>query len=411
MSDQSLGANLKAARKMRGLSVNQLAELVSVSPSYVKKIESGSRRSNSRLSLAFARALMVGEEVLTGQPYYGDPEAEDRVHAIVPDLRRLLLTYDSPEELVVSPRALIVLGSEVDQIAALRRDAKYAPMGPLIPPVITELTHLALDARSEQETRRAYWHLARAYRAVNSLAHKLGHHDLSNTALERVRWAADRSGDPLMQVTAGYLIAGALIRTGAFPAARRMLEGLRSELERQMPEHSYTADGLAVDGALVLKLAVVESRCNNQARVRDYLEEAKRIAHVAGGVDSLAYEMSFGPTNIKIHEVHALIEACDTEQALARLDEWGSDSGPWVPPQSTVGERFTHHLIDTAHARLVEGDARAAFGDLKAARQIAANHVRFHPQARGTTTALLRNSRFPSEELTQYAAWQGVTTH
>ncbi|MFF2928068.1 hypothetical protein ACFVTP_37725 [Streptomyces celluloflavus] len=206
----------------------------------------------------------------------------------------------------------------MDQIAALRRDARYVPMGPLLPPVITELTHVALSARGEEQ-QKAFWHLARAFRAVNSLAHKMGHHDLGNTALERVRWAADRTGDPLMQVTAGFLVAGAMLRQGATESARRKLRGLRGELERLQPERSYSNDALAVNGALLLKLAVVESRENNPDGAEELLAEAEQVARMAGNRDSLAYEKSFGPTNIKIHTVHALIDTGDSEQALARL--------------------------------------------------------------------------------------------
>ncbi|MEU3499212.1 XRE family transcriptional regulator [Streptomyces hundungensis] len=318
-----------------------------------------------------------------------------------------MLCFDTPDELETRPRSLPVLASEVDQIAALRRDARYVPMGPLLPSVITELTHVALGSRGEEQ-RKAFWHLARAYRAVNSLAHKMGHHDLGNTALERIRWAADRTGDPLMQVTAGFLVAGSMLRQGATESARRKLKGLRGELERLQPEQSYTDDALAVDGALLLKLAVVESRENNPEGAEELLREAEQIAGMAGNRDSLAYEMSFGPTNIKIHTVHALIDTGDSEQALARLDEWGQAGAEWTPPASTVGERSSHHYIDVASARLVEGDRGRAFAELKRARKIAPNHTRFHPSVRETLGSLLRMDPHPSAELSAFGTWAGV---
>ncbi|MEU8507154.1 helix-turn-helix transcriptional regulator [Streptomyces brevispora] len=403
----TLGDRLRIARRTRKLSAAQLATKVAVSPSYVQKLESGARKATPSLVLALANALHFGPEVLTGQPYYGEPEAEDGVHAVIPELRRLLLCYDSPDELEIAPRGLPVLASEVDQVSALRRDARYAPMGPLLPSIIAELTHVALGAQ-DREQRQAYWHLARAYRAVNSLAHKMGHHDLSNTALERVRWAADRSGDPLMQVTAGYLVAGAMLRQGAYASARRKLLGLRTELERLQPERSYTADALAVDGALVLKLAVVESRDNNPDGADGYLREAEEIARLAGDRDSHAYEMSFGPTNIRIHDAHSMIDMGDTEQALARLVEWAPSGGEWAPPVTTVGERSSHHHIDVASAKLVVGDRVGAFGDLQKARKIAPNHTRFHPSVRETIGALLRMDSNPSNELSSFGSWAGI---
>ncbi|GGU43931.1 helix-turn-helix transcriptional regulator [Streptomyces violascens] len=405
-----LGDRLRVARKTRRLSAAQLAQKVAVSPSYIQKLESGARKASPSLTLALSKALHFGVEVLTGQPYYGEPEAEDRVHAVVPELRRIMLCYDTPDELEIAPRSLPVLASEIDQIAALRRDARYAPMGPLLAPIITELTHVALGAQGDEQ-RKAYWHLARAYRAVNSLAHKLGHHDLSNTALERVRWAAERSGDPLMQVTASYLVTGAMLRQGAYSSARRKLLGLRQELERIQPERAYTRDALAVDGALLLKLAVLESRENNAEASSSYLREAEAVAGMAGNRDSLAYETSFGPTNIRIHEVHTLIDMGDTDQAIARLNEWGAATGgEWMPPATTMGERSSHHFIDVSSAKLATGDRSGAFADLQRARKVAPNHVRFHPSARETAAALLRLETHPSNELAGFASWTGVTT-
>ncbi|MFJ7164140.1 helix-turn-helix domain-containing protein [Streptomyces globosus] len=407
----TLGDRLRIARRTRKLSAAQLAQKVAISPSYVQKLESGARKASPSLVVALARALHFGPEVLTGQPYYGEPEAEDGVHAVIPDIRRIMLCYDTPDELEIAPRPLSVLASEVDQVAALRRDARYAPMGPLLPPIITELTHLALTSRNGDQAK-AFWHLARAYRAVNSLAHKMGHHDLSNTALERVRWAADQSGDPLMKFTAGYLVAGAMLRQGAYSSARRKLQALRQELERLQPERSFTNDALAVDGALILKLAVLEARENNPDRADDYLREAEAVARMAGNRDSLAYEMSFGPTNIRIHEVHAMIDMGDTEQALARLTEWSGVAGEdWVPPASTVGERSSHHFIDVASAKLAVGDRAGAFADLRRARKVAPNHTRFHPSARETMAALLRMDAHPSNELSAFGSWAGVITN
>ncbi|MFI5808577.1 helix-turn-helix domain-containing protein [Streptomyces sp. NPDC051561] len=406
----TLGDRLRIARKTRNLSAAQLAQKAAISPSYVQKLESGARKAPPSLVLALAKALHFGPEVLTGQPYYGEPEAEDGVHAVIPELRRILLCYDTPDDLDIAPRPLPVLASEVDQVATLRRDGRYAPMGPLLPAVITELSHIALSGRNG-EREQAFGHLARAYRAVNSLAHKMGHHDLSGTALERVRWAADRSGDPLMQFTAGYLVVGAMLRQGAYISARRKLLALRAELERLQPERSYTDDALAVDGALLLKLAVLESRENNPDGVDEYLREAESVARLAGNRDSLAYEMSFGPTNIRIHEVHTLIDVGDAGQALARLAQWSTAPGQeWAPPASTVGERSSHHFIDVASAKLAVGDRAGAFTDLRRARKAAPNHTRFHPSVRETSAALLRMDTHPSNELASFGRWAGVTT-
>ncbi|EME98522.1 helix-turn-helix domain-containing protein [Streptomyces mobaraensis NBRC 13819 = DSM 40847] len=401
------GDRLRIARRARGLSAAQLAQKVAISPSYVQKLESGKRKPSPALVLALAKALHLGPEALTGQPHYGEPESDDGVYAVLPELRRALLCYDSPDDLPMPPRPLPVLASEVDQVAALRRDARYVPMGPLLAPVITELTHIALDGR-ESDRYEAFRQLARCYRAVNSLAHKTGHHDLSHTALERVRWAAGRSGDPLLPITAGYLVAGAMLRHGAYAPARRQLRALRAELAGMRPAATQD-DVLAVHGAVLLKLAVLEARENAPERARDRLREAEDVARAARNRDSLAYEMSFGPTNIRIHELHTALVTGDTERALALPARWSPvPGGEWTPPAGTAGERSSHHFIDLASARLAAGDRTGAFAALKRARKLAPNHTRFHPSVRETSAALLRMDASPPNELVRFGSWAGV---
>ncbi|MFC1410423.1 helix-turn-helix domain-containing protein [Streptacidiphilus sp. N1-12] len=408
MTHVSIGERIRMLRKVRHLTVRQLAAAARISPSSLEKYESGDRNVVPSVLTALASALSVGPEVLTGQPYYNSAEADERIQATIPDLRRVLATYDSPDALPSAPRPLEVLAAETERVSLMRQNARYASMGSLLPGLLTELTHTALDGRGEQQ-QRAYWWLARGYRAANSLAHKLGHHDLSNTALERFRWAADRSGDQNMQVTAGYLRAGALVRLGAFDSARRVLEGLVGEIDRFAPEGSLTDAQIALRGAVLLKLAMVEAR-DGGARTGDLLDEADLIAALNGGRDTDLYEMAFGPTNVRIHRIAALIDEGDAEQALARLTEWGADQdqSEWVLPGDIAAERSSHHHIDVAGAKLAQADAAGAFASLQVARSLAPVHVRFHPTVRQTTAALVRADRTGSEELASFARWAGV---
>jgi transcriptional regulator with XRE-family HTH domain len=391
---------------MRQLSAQQLADRVHISANYLCKIEAGKRNASSRILLALAQALHLNPEVLSGQPYYGDAEGQDRVQAVIPDLRRIMLCYDSPEALEVAPRPLVVLTAEVDQISALRRDARFTPMGPLLAPLIAELTEVALSS-SGRDQQRAFWELARVYRAANSLAHKLGHHDLSNTALERTRWAADRSGDPLMQFTAAYLVAGAMLRQGAYGPGRRLLEGLRDELERLQPERSFTRQALAVDGALVLKLAMLEARDGTLERAESLLAEADWIASRVGE-DVVVHETSFGPSQVRIHRVAALLDVGDTEQAASLPAAWGrgeGGNGDWRPPVGLAAERASHHFIDYSSALLAEGRRDEAFAAVAEARRVAPQHTRFHRTARDTVETLARLDPHPHEGLASMARW------
>ncbi|MFI1963709.1 helix-turn-helix domain-containing protein [Streptomyces pathocidini] len=407
MSDH-IGARIRENRKVRQLSVRQLANRVSISVSLLEKIESGDRNPAPGLVAQIARALKIGPDRLTGQPYVNGAETEEQVQAVIPELRRILLTYDNPDDLVVAPRPLPVLAAEMDHVAEMRQNGRYVPMGPLLPGLLAELTHVAFSS-SGQDKQQAYWWLARGYRATNSLAHKLGYHDLSLTAVERVHWAADRSGDPLMQVTAAYLKAGAMVRMGSYASARRVLEGLEGEIERLAPERSLTDAHAALQGAVLLKLAILEARDGRSERAQQRLTEARICAGYLRA-DTTHYEMSFGPTNVRIHEVAALIDSGDTEQALGRLREWGAeqDRDEWELPDGIVAERASHHHIDVAAARLAEGDRRGAHQDLLQARKLSPNHARFHPTLRSTAATLVRLDRSQDDSIAGFARWAGV---
>lgn len=404
----TIGERIREHRKMRHRTVSALAADLNISVSLLEKIERGARNPEQGLIIRIARALAIGPERLTGQPYLNGAESEDGAQVIIPELRRIMLTYDSPDDLGAVPRPLAVLSAEMDQVARMRQAGAYAPMGPLLPPLLTELTHVALSTTGREQAR-AFRRLADAYRAANSLSHKLGYHDLSLTAIERVRWAADRSGDPLMQVTAAYLKAGAMLRAGTHGSARRLLLGLADEVLRMAPEECPTEAHNAVLGALYLKLSILEARDGQPERSAEYLADARQVAALLRG-DTEHYELSFGPTNVRIHQVAALIDQGDTEQALARLHQWGEEQGldEWALPVGLAAERASHHHIDVAAARLAEGDRTGSLGSLERARSAAPNHTRFHPTTRATAATLQRLDRGGSERVTNFAHWAGV---
>lgn len=409
MSDSThIGRRIREVRKMRQLTVRQLAARVAISVSALEKYERGDRTPATGLVAQIARALKVGPERLHGQPFLNGAETEDQVQAVIPDLRRILLTYDSPDDLIAPARPLPVLAAEMDHVAQMRQDGRYVPMGPLLPGLLAELTHRAFTTTGHEQ-ERAYWWLARAYRATNSLAHKLGYHDLSLTAVERVHWAADRSGDPLMQVTGAYLRAGAMLRLGSLGSARRILEGLAAEIEHLSPEESMPEAQTALQGAVLLKLAILEARDGRPEAAWQRLDEARACARLLRG-DTSHYEMSFGPTNVRIHEVAALIDSGDTKQALAKLREWGAeqDREEWELPDALVAERASHHHIDVAAARLAAGDRTGAHRDLMQARRLSPNHTRFHPTVRHTAAALVRLDRHHDDSIAGFARWAGV---
>lgn len=281
----------------------------------------------------------------------------------------------------------------------MRRDGQYAPMGALLPDLLNELTHVALSSTGHKQ-EKAFWWLALGYRAANSLAHKLGYHDLSLTAIERVRWAASRSADPYMEFIADYLLLGAMLRQGTWKAATRLMQQLESRIHR-LTDGRFDDTSRGLLGSVVLKRAAVEAREGRIDPAMRALEEAEEIAAASRNVDGIYYETSFGPSNIKIHEVYVLRELGDDEGAV-------QSAAGFEPPEELPGERRSHHFIDLAAAQLATGDKAAAFNSLQRARQIAPNHTRFHPTTRHTAAALVRADRNSHDSIAGFARWSGV---
>lgn len=396
---KELGERIRAARKMRGFSVRQLAEMVNVSIPTLEKYEGGTRNPSNRMIVDLAKALHVGPERLNGQPYMNSAESEDGVQAVIPDLRRVLWTYDSPEESELAPRPLEVLAAEMEHICQMRRDCQYVPMGPLLPSLLTELSQVALSSTGEAQ-ERAYWWLALGYRAANSLSHKLGYHDLSMTAIERVRWAADRSGDPFMSIVAEYLLLGALLRQGTWAPANRLLNELEGRVRSEVAGGRWDNTSRGLLGSIVLKRVALLARQGDVDGAMRGIEEAEEISAASANLDGVYYETSFGPSNVKIHEVHALLETGNPSVAVQQARDF-------VPPPDLPGERRSHHFIDLAAAQLANGDREGSFKSLQEARRISPLHTRFHPSVRHTSATLVRLDRNQHDTVAGFARWTG----
>jgi transcriptional regulator with XRE-family HTH domain len=382
------------------MTVRGLAEAVRISPSLLEKIERGDRNPDPSLIVALSKALRVGPDRLYGQPYLNGTEREEGAQAVIPDLRRVLWTYDAPENLHAAPRPLSVLAAEMERVSQMRRDCRYTPMGAMLPGLLTELTHVALSSSGTQQAK-AFWWLALGYRAANSLCHKLGYHDLSMTAIERVKWAAARSDDPFMGVVGDYLLLGALLRQGAWEATDKLTALLKDEL-RGITDNVWNDTGRGLMGSIILKEATALARRGDLDGCMTLLDEAGELADASRNVDGLYYETSFGPGNIMIHKVHALNNVKDGAGEAVRIADG------FEPSETLPGERSSHHYIDLASAQLATNDRTGSLDSLWKARDIAPNHTRFHPTTRSTAAVLARLDRSTTERVTEYARWCGA---
>ena len=144
--------------------------------------------------------------------------------------------------------------------------------------------------------------LAETYQITASTLRKLGEYELAWLAGDRGVALAERTGDPILAALTGFRVAIALTSLGRADSAfnlnvsyaYRLEPGLRTEADR------------SVYGHIILQAAMAASSGGNAAGVRDMVNEARSIArHVDD--QSNHHRLAFGPTNVGLHHVAALV--------------------------------------------------------------------------------------------------------
>jgi transcriptional regulator with XRE-family HTH domain len=388
------------ARKSRSLTQQQLAAKVPISLSMLRKVEQGSRDATPSLIAAVARVLNVSVNTLTGQPYDQHGAHRDRVHAQIPALRRALTYWDLPPHLETAPRLWAELAADTDVAARQRREAQHLALLDTLPSLLMETT-AAAQACSGREQERLFGLLSVQLFAAHSVTHKTGYEDLSAVVEDRITWAAERSGDPLMMALAGWARTTSMLTVGAYDIGQELLTRVQDGLR---PQGRQETSVLGVAGPLHLRVAMLAARSGDGSTAHDHLTEAKHISDHLGGVDGDGgyYQLSFGPSNVAIHEVAASVELGDGGAAVARAANVRLADTPEVPRI-----RLGQHLVDLSRAQLWVGDRDGALHSLRTARQLAPQQTRHHPTTREVVRMLLRAHQRSNEPLARFAGWVG----
>lgn len=78
-------------------------------------------------------------------------------------------------------------------------------------------------------------------------------------------------------------------------------------------------------------------------------------------------------------------------------------------PSAVAPVRAGHWYIDAAKGLLDHGQREKAFSALQAARRVAPQQTRNHPQVRETVRTLIELERYSKHALSGFAAWAGIT--
>lgn len=379
-----VGANIAKYRRMRGLTQTQLAAAAHVSRSMLAQVETGQSQASTVWIGSVANALKIDSSRL-----YGNGSEPEQLLDVLPVLRRSLAATDLMDD--IEPAPLDQLHKMVAEVSAWRRDAKYSKITAVLPDLVDQLL-----VSGQVSGRPAYTLLVDAYRAANTVAHKLGYSDLSMTATERMVWAAQQSGDPLLLSTVHYVQAATLSRIGADRKALRLLARSMADIEPLADEDATAA---AVYSILHMRAGTIAAAAGEGDTARAHLAEAEQLAKHIG--DRVVYNTPVGPTNVKLYQVCAEADLGEPGRAIEVAKTTRMPKGFPV-------ERQSYFWVDTARAYLAAGKLDAALAALQESRLASAEHFRSSRAVRSTIETLATQQRRPSETLRSLAHAAGL---
>ncbi|MFJ7070197.1 helix-turn-helix domain-containing protein [Streptomyces sp. NPDC101115] len=389
-SPREVGERIAARRRARRLTQTQLADAAHVSYAMIRAIERGARRPSDDVLEAVAAVLDIDAAQLRA----GYQGTERRVHAALPELSAVIAGYEIPQG--PPTRHPGELAEAVGAAVEWRLGAQYGRIAATIPGVLADAIRYVHTAPAREHAEAARL-LASAARTADAVAFKYGARDLSARLIDLMRWAADRSEDPLVKAVAAY------VRTETFFAARAHTVGLAA-LEQAVEAAPSPSSRLeaAARGALHMRAAVIAGRAENVAAADVHLGEARALAQKVGR-EGTYLGTAFGPDSVRIHEVSVAVSLGPThvDRALTVAEQWS-------PPNSLPAERRSGFYIELARAQDWAGLQGDAFESLKVARAAAPQHTREHPWAREVAAGLRRHYRADAESLTHFAEWIGA---
>ncbi len=391
VEDEHTGTRIAEQRKLAGLTQRGLAGQIPYSYSLLRAVETGDRAAGPDLVATVAKVLRIDVSVLTGQPYITELQ-QDRLAALVRPIREALDLYDLGADPQAVARPARELTAAAADLCRLVRATRLHEAAQALPGTIAELTTAAYRTPSTQ----LWAALSSAYRTAHDITVKLGYYDLSTVALDRMDWAAARASDPLLAAVRQYMRALVYFREGEYTIGLRLVEAG----QRLVPHEDGTVSALAVAGQLHLGAGIIAARAGRTGTVATHLEQAAEYAARTGEAGHVHW-LSFGPTNVQVHDVSAHIEMREYDTALRK-------AATVNPPSDWAVSRFAHFHVDRARCEMETGRAESALRSLAAARRLAPQQTRYHPGARETIKGLVHTARRTPGGLDHLAAWIGL---
>ncbi|WP_117208680.1 helix-turn-helix domain-containing protein [Allorhizocola rhizosphaerae] len=373
IDEWAIGQRIAAHRARRGLTQAELAGLVGISLSMMKKIESGDRLVTRFSQLIhFAQALKIRDlRELTGVPLTVAPpgrHTHPSVDAVHSALMARTRSGNQPPHLDALAQDIERAWQSWQQPSAFRYNAVGAQL-----PGLIDRTQAAVRQATEHDRRRTLRLASTLYQLTRTWTKRVGEYELSLLAADRAVACALDADDPDMAAAAAWNLAMILSAQGKVGHAREVIRQAIDDLTPRLAQPS--AARLAVFGGLHLLGATVAAQQDDRSEVGRLLEVAARVAAKTGETNH--FRMVFGPTNVALHRMSTTIDLGRVGEALAVAEQLPIDRAP------AVERRLTFHL-DAARCYVLARNDVAAIHMLQRMHRESPEEFRYSSVARET---------------------------
>ncbi|WP_236244315.1 helix-turn-helix domain-containing protein [Streptomyces sp. CC210A] len=377
MGAERVGRRIAYWREHRGLTQSDFGRLMGQSRRWVQDLEGGQRQTDPRLSVLqrAAEILRIPLERLVTDPA--------PTPASTPLPGSVAALVDSLHQPAHRPSAAVHLPDLRRRLAFCCQAwtaCHYTAVARDLPAILAA-AHVAAADSTEGSVL-----LSRAYQLTASLLFKYG--QLGRTpgvlAADRALVAAESAGDPVAIGAAARRVARGLIHQQRHATAAAYAKTAAAELRPELEQEGSI--GLSTLGMLYLVAAVGATGAGRSpssvAEATERLGEAGEVAQRQGDDQDADYT-SFGPTNVRLHEVDVLLRLDDAWSAL--------EAAQRIDPGALAGlgrERQARHLVTSARASALTRRREDATQLLLDAEQLAPEEVR-RPSVLGLVRELL----------------------
>lgn len=370
-----VGARIKMHRQRAGMSRPVLAGLLTRSPEWLKKIESGGLLPPRLPMLSrIAQVLHVDIADLVGGLDIPEGSLSTGGHPALPAVRaaiaHLPLRADQAPQPIGHIAARVAAGWRIRHASPDHRSV----LGGLLPALIRDAQYTA-HAATGAERRRAQAALAGVYCLTQMFVAYQPDAPLVWRVVDRAMLAAREADSPRAIAAAAWLHVEAYREAGDWDTALAVADQVIGYLA---PSDD---DLLGLLGALHAGAAVTAARAGSAGRAQRHLDQAERIARRTVGTQPQTW---FSAPIVGHYAVAVSLELRrpgEALQAAKRVD----------PATITSVPRRARHHLEVARAHWLRHQGRDALGELTAGASTAPETIAYSPIARRMVAEMIRD--------------------